>query len=387
MSTPLPAATLNPKKRLVWIDFAKGIAVLWVVYFHFFINYLDPAPTPTSGHFIKDVFAGFGPVEGLGSQVLVWLKIAWLTLSQLGFHAVGMFLILGGWALGASTWKKADREPIQWRVWYFQRFTRLYPMYWVGHLALLLLPFTWIEHVDHHFLVSLTGIRFLRVQEDFYYGNASWWYFGMLVQFYFIFPVLFWMMRRLGRGGFLLAAFAIGFGLRYLMLEVWHSHGYWVQGANCLSRLPEFALGMVAGVSHMRAPERVEKWLLRWPALCAGMFMYWWIPRVYAGSAYIFADIYSAIACTLCVASVVGFLEKSQFLARWFTLVGAYSFGIFLLHQPLVTWFGLKLTELSIVEFVAVAIPTLFVIAALGINVEARVNTIVERLLGSSKAH
>jgi hypothetical protein len=84
---------------------------------------------------------------------------------------------------------------------------------------------------------------------------------------------------------------------------------------------------------------------------------------------------------------VVGFLEKSQLLARWFTLVGSYSFGIFLLHQPLVTWFGLKLTELSIVEFVAVAIPTLFVIAALGINVEARVNTIVERLLGSSKAH
>ena len=153
-----------------------------------------------------------------------------------------------------------------------------------------------------------------------------------------------------------------------------------------MSRLPEFALGMVAGVSHMYAPEKVEKWLLRWPALCAGLLMYWWIPHVYAGSAYIFADIYSAVACTLCVASVVGFLEKSQFLARWFPLVGSYSFGIFLLHQPLVTWFGLKLTELSIVEFVVVAIPTLFAIAALGINVEAKVNAIVERFLGSAKA-
>jgi peptidoglycan/LPS O-acetylase OafA/YrhL len=368
------------------MDFAKGIAVLWVVYFHFFINYLDPAPTPTSGHFINDVFDGFGPVDSFASKISVWLKIGWLALSQLGFHAVGMFLVLGGWALGASTCKKAEREPIEWRTWYFQRFTRLYPMYWVGHLALLLLPFTWIEHVDHHFLVSLTGIRFLRVQEDFYYGNASWWYFGMLVQFYFIFPVLFWLLRRLGRVGFLLSAFAVGFGLRYLLLEVWHSHGYWVQGANCLSRLPEFALGMVAGVSHMSAPEKVEKWLLRWPALCTGLFMYAWIPRLYAGSAYIFADVYSAIACTLCVASVVGFLQRSEFLAKWIPLVGSYSFGIFLLHQPLVTWFGLKLTELSILQFVAVAIPTLIVIASLGISVESKVNAIVERLLGSAKA-
>src|SRR4029077_1275740 len=28
-----------PMKRLVWLDIAKGLAILWVVYFHFFKTY------------------------------------------------------------------------------------------------------------------------------------------------------------------------------------------------------------------------------------------------------------------------------------------------------------------------------------------------------------
>ena len=33
-------------KRLLWLDIAKGLAILWIVYFHFIRTYLDHRPVP-----------------------------------------------------------------------------------------------------------------------------------------------------------------------------------------------------------------------------------------------------------------------------------------------------------------------------------------------------
>jgi peptidoglycan/LPS O-acetylase OafA/YrhL len=33
-------------KRLLWLDIAKGLAILWVVYFHFFRTYFEHGSLP-----------------------------------------------------------------------------------------------------------------------------------------------------------------------------------------------------------------------------------------------------------------------------------------------------------------------------------------------------
>jgi peptidoglycan/LPS O-acetylase OafA/YrhL len=33
-------------KRLLWLDVAKGLAILWVVYFHFFRTYFEHGSLP-----------------------------------------------------------------------------------------------------------------------------------------------------------------------------------------------------------------------------------------------------------------------------------------------------------------------------------------------------
>src|SRR5437762_12374678 len=145
-------------------------------------------------------------------------------------------------------------------------------MYWVAHLVYLISPFVArFEPIDRRIVLSLLGLRFVDISMNFYYLNAAWWYFSMLIQFYLIFPLLFWTARKLGPWTFLLIACATGFFARYLMLVVYPQNGMWILGGFAISRLPEFALGMALGMWHSRSSARAERFLLGGSGLLAGL--------------------------------------------------------------------------------------------------------------------
>ena len=84
-----------------------------------------------------------------------------------------------------STMRRTEKGEIAWGAWYWARFTRLYPMYWVAHLVYLVSPFVArLEPVDDRIILSLLGLRFIDIEMNFMYLNAAWWYFAMLIQFY-----------------------------------------------------------------------------------------------------------------------------------------------------------------------------------------------------------
>src|SRR6201987_645688 len=194
-------------KRLLWIDISKGLAILFVAYFHFFATYFQHGVLP--------------PVDwsNLAASALTILRLIWFKVSGLGFHAVGVFIIVSGWTLMQSTMRRVEAAPLAWGAWYWARFLRLYPMYWVAHLVYLISPFVArLEPVDDRIVLSLLGLRFINIEMNFMYLNAAWWYFSMLIQLYLIFPVLFLSARPLGPLLFLIMACAIGLFLRYLLL-------------------------------------------------------------------------------------------------------------------------------------------------------------------------
>jgi len=234
-------------KRLLWIDISKGLAILFVAYFHFFSTYFQHGVLPPPDW--SNIVAG----------TLTILRLAWLKISGLGFHAVGVFIILGGWTLMQSTLRRAEAGAIAWGAWYRARFLRLYPMYWVAHLVYVVSPFVArLEPVDDRIFLSLLGLRFIDIQMNFMYLNAAWWYFSMLIQFYVIFPLLFWTARRTGPSVFLLIGCAAGFFARYVLLVLWPQNGLWVLGGFAICRLPEFALGMSLAMWHTQSPARLE---------------------------------------------------------------------------------------------------------------------------------
>src|SRR5207244_4646464 len=82
-------------KRLLWLDVAKGLTILVVVYFHFFRTYFEHGILPPADW------------HSFAANAATILKYIWVKLSGLGFHAVGVLIILSGWVLMHSTVARA----------------------------------------------------------------------------------------------------------------------------------------------------------------------------------------------------------------------------------------------------------------------------------------
>jgi peptidoglycan/LPS O-acetylase OafA/YrhL len=358
-------------KRLSWLDISKALAICWVVYFHFlrtvFEHYQPPGPDWSS----------------LAASALSVLRGAWWYVSGLGFHAVGAFIILSGWTLMQSTMRRADAGPIAWGSWYGGRFLRLYPMYWVAHLVYLLSPFVArLEPVDSRIILSLLGLRFIDITMNFMYLNAAWWYFSMLIQLVAIFPLLFYAARVLGPWFFLALACAIGFLVRYLILDVYPQHGFWLLGGFAVCRLPEFALGMALGAWHARSSSRAESFLLRGVGLVVGVVLYPFALKLYAnGITYVFCDFATGTCCFLVIAGLAGFISRWNSPAKIFALIGAYSYGLYLIHQPYVIWLGLHIRPQPIWSFLLIFVVILAALTAWGILLERTTNHVVQLLV------
>lgn len=363
-------------KRLLWLDIAKGLAILWVVYFHFFRTYFE------HGELLPADWSN------LASGARTVFEYAWLQISGLGFHAVGVFIILSGWALMQSTTRRAEAGAVAWGAWYRARFLRLYPMYWIAHLVYLVSPFVVRpEQVDGRIVLSLLGLRFVNIEMNYYYLNPAWWYFAMLIQFYLLFPLLFSAARKLGPWTFLLAACAVGFFARYLMLVVYPQNGMWTQGGFAICRLPEFALGMTLGMWHSRSTARAERFFLGGAGLVIGLLLYPAALRLYDnGYAYIFVDFATGACCLLEVVGVAGIIARFPGPAKMFGLVGAFSYGLYLVHQPYVIWLGLRIRDQPIWVFLLIAAATMAVLSAWGIVLEKATNALLDKLIPTKKA-
>jgi peptidoglycan/LPS O-acetylase OafA/YrhL len=362
---------VSERKRLLWIDIAKALAICWVVYFHFFRTVFEHYALPPNDW------------HNLAASTMSILRTVWWQISGLGFHAVGAFIILSGLTLMQSTMRRAEAGRVAWGKWYFDRFVRLYPMYWVAHLVYLLSPFVaWLEPVDERIVLSLLGLRFINIEMNFMYLNAAWWYFSMLIQFYAIFPLLFLAARKCGTVPFLLGACALGFLTRHLMLNVHPVHGLWVLGGFAICRLPEFALGMALGAWNARSTSSVERILLRGPGFIVGLILYPFALMLYNGGIpYVFCDFGTGACCFLEIVGVAGLIAMFDAPAKLFALIGTYSYGLYLIHQPYVIWLGLLIRPQPIGVFLLICVVTIAVLSVWGTILEKSTNALVNKLL------
>jgi peptidoglycan/LPS O-acetylase OafA/YrhL len=219
--------------------------------------------------------------------------------------------------------------------------------------------------VDSRIVLSLLGLRFIDITMNFMYLNAAWWYFSMLIQFYLIFPLLFWAACRLGPWTFLIIACALGFFARYVLLVLWPQNGLWVLGGFAICRLPEFALGMSLAMWHSESPARVEWFLLRGAGFVVGLLLYPAALWLYHNAVtYVFVDFATGACCFLEIVGVAGLISRFIGLAKVLGLVGVYSYGLYLIHQPYVIWLGLRIREQPIWMFLLIFIATLAVLSA-----------------------
>ena len=297
-----------------------------------------------------------------------------------------MFLVLSGFGLAYSLAKTGDPED-GWIGWYRGRLLRLFPMYWVAHVVYLISPFvSRPEPVDYRFFLSLLGDRIYPVDSIFYYINPAWWYFGLLVQLYLVFPLLFRLLQKLGPLWFLAVCGVVTFVSRYLLLLVLSAHGYYVQGAFFGSRLWEFALGMVLGLLYRRYPVEMEHGLFSFGVLAAGIMNYTLGLYSYATTqTYIFNDALIGTGLFVILAHIARWCDLLPRVGGTLAYVGVFSYGLYLIHQPYVIYFGERMRGMNELLFSVLAWGIIALITAAAIPLERYVNQLTNRVLERKK--
>jgi peptidoglycan/LPS O-acetylase OafA/YrhL len=85
------------------------------------------------------------------------------------------------------------------------------------------------------------------------------------------------------------------------------------------------------------------------------------------------------------IVGIAGFISLFNSPAKLFGLVGLYSYGLYLTHQPYVIWLGLRIREVPIWAFLLICIPTLALLGLWGMLLEKGTNTLVNKLTSLRK--
>jgi peptidoglycan/LPS O-acetylase OafA/YrhL len=295
-------------------------------------------------------------------------------------------LILSGFGLTFSLARTGEPEG-GWLGWYRGRLLRLFPMYWLAHIVYLLSPFiSRPEPLDYRFVLSFLGDRVWPVDMIFFYINPAWWYFGLLVELYLVFPLLFRLLQKIGPLWFLVFCGVATLVSRYLLLMVLGAHGYYVQGAFFGSRLWEFAAGMVLGWLYRRHQGDAQAWLFSGRTFFTGLAIYVLGLYSYATmTTYIVNDALIGTGLFIILAHMSIWADLLPRFGGMLAYVGAFSYGLYLLHQPYVIYFGERLRNLDMLTFFFVGWAIIAVITVCTIPLERYVNLLTSRVLDKKK--
>ena len=86
------------------------------------------------------------------------------------------------------------------------------------------------------------------------------------------------------------------------------------------------------------------------------------------------------MCCLLVVVGLAGLLCRLPAPAKMLGLIGAYSYGIFLVHQPYVIWVGLRIREQPVWMFLLISLAVLALMSVWGIALEKATNAVVSRV-------
>jgi peptidoglycan/LPS O-acetylase OafA/YrhL len=327
-----------PALRVDWLDPLKGFAILAVLLNHF-VESVGPAPWFTNPS---------NDWPGLATRLHTFfpddqsLPIAAVrTLGWLGDSGPGVFIFASGVGLTLAALSRTDRQnsPVE---FYRRRLLRLFPLYIAMHFIVLggdlAVPGNLLTFGSPLTLFSLTGFR--GTASLFYYIASAWWYIWLIVQLYLAYPFLLGWLRRTGPAWFFAGTLAItiasrGAGIRY------SPHLYmWMTGMFAGTRLAEFTAGMVTAWWLAAAPANGRKQ----PA--AGRVVAWAAVIYVAGLACSVTLTGSLISNLLVTIGLSGLFYGMWRLLRAhtpaaaaaITVVGASSYAVYLLHQPLLAW-------------------------------------------------
>lgn len=335
MSTDQITASDRLPSRLAWMDIVRGIAILWVFLVHFIERFMTGSyfANPTgSWPALTERFAQLSPLQGTGVAGLVANALRYV--GWLGDQGVQLFLVASGFGLTYAALRRGKNPEMG--SFLKRRLGTVLPEWWAVHILFMasavLLGFG-IGPGNWKTIASLLGIRFL--PGTMYYFAPAWWFVGLILQLYLIFPLLFrWVngSRPLATISLIIAG---SVAMRLIGLVVLDPEylDWWSRGAVFVARLPDFAVGMLFAYLFVQRPELFDRY-----ARGVGGFVLWFAVWM-IGNATSFYLVGMSVAFLLTAAGLFGMLYV---VARHATVspssplqwVGRNSYSFYLLHHP-----------------------------------------------------
>lgn len=285
-----------------------------------------------------------------------------------GSTGVNVFLIISGFGLTASWWKKYGARGISTiplMTFWKKRVLRIIPQFWAAVAIATLLYFInpawapfgqsiWQTGGLSPLFAILTTLTTLRnfVSDHYYFLNGAWWYVGLSIQLYLVFPWLIRIGSRYSWRKLLIASLLFSLTYRAVFcLSPLASGGNLIPLVFFPSRIFEFTLGIYLAItllqpaSELQQDKRLNTWLnhlLLKPQFISISICLFLIGLSFKWLSYpalhIFEDALIGIGlfCSLIQLSQIKFLQFGQ-LSR---IVGKYSYGIYLIHMNvyLILW-------------------------------------------------
>ncbi len=231
--------------RLIWLDIVRGIAIVWIFLVHFVERFMPGSffANPTQGWpSLAGRIAQLKPlpVPGVSGFFVNALRyVGWL-----GDQGVQIFLVASGFVLTFTAIRKAGE--LNQREFYSRRFARILPLWWAIHflfIAAWILLGEGLNPTDWRAVASFVGLR--SVPQAMYYFSPAWWFIGLLLQLFLVFPYLYRFLTGTRPVRFFLIVGGISVLIRLGgLLNFNHYLDWWSRGGIFVSRLPEFAFGM-----------------------------------------------------------------------------------------------------------------------------------------------
>ncbi len=295
-------------------------------------------------HFQYDYFGGTLLVER-GEGVVNWVSNAGFGIFlSICFIGVNIFFVLSGYGLVK---KFLERKTVKMKDMFKQSFKILVP-YWIAHplihiidwmLKNLQYKFGLIEyktyfagmHSFSQYIESLLVIPRWFSEQGALIFDGTWWYVGIIIQFYLLFPLLFWIFKKLKPLKALLLCVGVSFIYRFIISLATGASPVGVNEADIYlfimfpARLSEFALGMYLAF-ELRTIKLQSKISLAIPLLILGFVFLSYVQTMFI-SDFLFA-LGGIIFAYYITKPLKGFAEKV------FRYIGQKSYLIYLYHEP-----------------------------------------------------
>ncbi len=349
---------IEKKEHFGWLDSIRGIAILWIFLVHFIERFMSGsffANPGMSWPAFNERFAQLVPLEGPLLSAIV--ANAFRYIGWLGDQGVQLFLVASGFGLTYSALKSSKK--IEFFSFIKKRLGRIMPEWWVLHIlfiiTFLLIGFG-LPPTSWRTVASFIGIRFL--PSTMYYFSPAWWFIGLLIQLYLIFPFLFRYLQgeKMIRRIILIIIGAVV--IRAVGLIIFDKYlDWWSRGAVFISRFPDFGFGMLLAALVVKHPEVIKRYTTGLKSFLL-WFTIWMIGNI---TSFFLLGMSVAFLLTAAGLFMMLYMAANSIQAntnspiKW---LGRNSYSLFLVHHPII--FVLVPSTLS--AFATVKMVGLFVI-------------------------